>query len=494
MGKRNYKQGIQREQGYLLPPSVEEYVQEDNPVRAIESYVESLDVEKMKFANTQGELTPGQPAYPPRSLLKVYLYGYLHRIRSSRRLEAECVRNLEMIWLLQGLKPSYKTIADFRKNNLKALKQVNQDFVQLCKELDLFGAELVGIDGSFFRGNVSREHIFTSEQVKQSLERIENSISRYLEELNQMDQAEEQPAETKPDLLAKLAQLRERQARRKEQMQQLQTSSDTQIAEVDEDARLLRKRGQCVAGYNVQTAVDDKHKLIVVGEVTQDGNDSQQAFPMGMAAKQIFGVETLETVQDQGYFNGQQIQDCLKNGITPYMPEPARKDEKAQPDRILRRDFVYDPQTDRYTCPNGKQLAYKYEIHDDGRCYRAYQSLPKECADCPLKARCLSDKGKYRTVTRGEYEAVYAAHRERMEHKGADMMRKRAELCEHPFGTLKLWCGWTHFLLRGLEKVRAEWNLMMLSYNFKRVLSIFGQAAFRVYCATRKLQNHPASA
>lgn len=485
MRKRQYKQGISREQGYLLPPSVEEYVLADNPVRAIDSYVESLEMEKLKFRYAEGPLTVGQPAYAPRSLLKLYLYGYLHRIRSSRQLEAECGRNLEVIWLLQGLKPSYKTIADFRKDNLKALKQVNQDFVQLCKELDLFGAELVGIDGSFFRGNVSREHIFTAEQLKRSLERIEVSISGYLEELNQVDQVEAQATEKTVDLQGKLAQLRERQAKRKEQAQQLQASGATQIAEVDEDARLLRKGGQCVAGYNVQTAVDAKHKLIVAGAVIQDGNDSQQAAVMGLAAKQALGVETLETVQDQGYFNGQQIQDCLENGITPYMPEPARKDEKAQPDRILRRDFQYDPITDRYTCPNGQHLSYKYEINDDGRIYRAYQSAPKACADCALKVKCLSSKGRYRTVTRGAYEDVYTAHRQRMETKGAEMMRKRSELCEHPFGTLKRWCGWTHFLLRGLEKVRGEWHLLMFAYNFKRVLSICGMAAFRAYCSTR---------
>jgi transposase len=489
MSKRHYKQGIHREQGFLLPPSIEEYVRADNPVRAIDSYVESLDIEKMGFVNATGELTPGQPAYPPRSLLKLYLYGYLHRIRSSRQLEAECGRNLEVLWLLQGLKPSYKTIADFRKDNLQALKQVNQDFVQLCKELDLFGAELVGIDGSFFRGNVSWSHIFTAERLKESLERIEASINHYLDELNQVDQEEEQHPGQVEDLQAKLTQLRERQAKRKAQAQQLQQSGETQIAEVDEDARLLRKRGQRVAGYNVQTAVDSKHRLIAAGEVTQDGNDSQQAAPMGMAAKQALGVETLETVQDTSYFNGEQIQTCLDNGITPYMPEPAKTNEKAQPERLLRRDFVYDPHTNSYTCPNGKCLPYKDDLTAKGQLYHVYQSWPKECADCPCKDKCLPVKTKHRTITRGEQEPIFEAHRERMEKRGNALMRKRAGLCEHPFGTFKLWCGWTHFLLRGLEKVRAEWSLMMLCYNFKRVLSILDLAAFRAYCATRKQQS-----
>ncbi len=494
MAKRHYKQGLQREQGFLLPPSLDEYIAADNPVRAIDSYVESLDMAKLKFENAAGEVTPGQPAYPPRGLLKLYLYGYLHRIRSSRRLAAECERNLEVIWLLGGLKPGYKTIADFRKDNLKALKQVNQDFVQLCKELELFGAELVGIDGSYFRGNVAKGSIFTADRLQRSLEHIEKDITEYLEALNQMDNAEEQQPNQTGELQEKLKQLRERQAKRTEQLKQLQESDQTQIAEVDEDARLLRKAGQSVAGYNVQIAVDDQHKLIVVGEVTQDGNDSQQAAPMGMAAKQVLGVETLETVQDQGYFNGPQIKDCLDNGITPYMPEPDKQGEKKQQGRFPRRDFQYDPWKNGYTCPNGKILSYRSNMKKEGRLIFAYRASAQDCATCPLKDKCLSPKTDVRTVTRWEHEEVLEAHRERMDKEGAEKMAKRKALCEHPFGTLKVWCGWTHFLLRGLDKVRAEWSLMMLCYNFKRVLSIFGLAAFRAYCFTRRLQNQAVSA
>lgn len=493
MGKRHYKQGIQREQGFLLPPSIDEYVAADHPVRAIDSYVESLDMAQLKFEHAEGDRKAGQPAFAPRSLLKLYLYGYLHRLRSSRRLAAECERNLEVIWLLGGLQPSYKTIADFRKDNLKALKQVNQDFVQLCKELELFGAELVGIDGSYFRGNVAKDSIFTKERLQRSLDHLEQDIAAYLEALNQGDQEEErQPSQT-GELQEKLKQLRERQAKRTEQLQQLQASDQTQIAELDEDARLLRKGGQSVAGYNVQIAVDDKHKLIVVGEVTQDGNDSQQAAPMGIAAKEVLGVETLETVQDHGYFNGQQIKDCLENGIIPYIPEPDRQSEKDMQGRFPRRDFAYDPAKDGYTCPNGKSLPHKGSYQRDGRLVFSYIAAPQDCAACPLKGKCLTAKSDARTVTRWEHEAIVEAHRERMAKEGGEKMRKRKALCEHPFGTLKVWCGWTHFLLRGLDKVRAEWSLMMLCYNFKRVLSIFGLAAFRAYCFTRKLQNQAAS-
>jgi transposase len=493
MSKRHYKQGINRDQGYLLPPSMEEYVQEDNPVRAIDSYVESLEIEKLKFENAEGEVKAGQPAYLPGSLLKLYLYGYLHRIRSSRQLEAECVRNLEVLWLLQGLKPSYKTIADFRKNNLKALKQVNQDFVQLCKELDLFGAELVGIDGSFFRGNVAKGSIFTAERLKQSLKGIEQDISGYLEELNQVDREEGQPTGPEVALKAKLEQLQQRQAKRKGQLQQLQESGETQIAEVDKDARLLVKNGQVVAGYNVQIAVDEKHKLIVVGEVTRDSDDTQQAAPMGIATKQVLGVETLESVEDRGYFNGPQIKACLENGITPYIAEPDRQSEKNLQGRFPRRDFQYNPISNCYTCPGGKSLPHKRDVQKDSKVIWFYQSLSQDCAACALKDKCLSPKTGFRTVTRWEHEDIVEEHRQRMAETGAEKMRKRMGLCEHPFGTLKLWCGWTHFLLRGLEKVRAEWSLLMACYNFKRVLSIFGLAAFRAYCATRKLQSQVVS-
>lgn len=494
MRHRQYKQGTKRQQGFLLPPSIEEYVSEENPVRAIDSYVESLDLPAMGFGNTSDALTPGQPAYDPKGLLKLYLYGYLHRVRSSRRLEAECQHNLEVIWLLQGLRPGYKTIADFRKDNLKALKEVNQDFVQLCKELELFGAELVGIDGSYFRGNVAKDSIYTADRLQRSLEHREKDINEYLEVLKQMDHAEEQQPSQTGELQEKLKQLRERQAKRTEQLKQLQESDQTQIAEVDEDARLLRKAGQSVAGYNVQIAVDDKHKLIVVGEVTQDGNDSQQAAPMGLAAKQVLGVETLETVQDQGYFNGPQIKACLENGITPYIPEPDKQSEKKQQGRFPRRDFQYDPVKNCYTCPNGKPLSYRSDIKKEGRLIFAYRASSQDCATCPLKDQCLTAKTEVRTVTRWEHEAVLEAHRERMDKEGAEKMAKRKALCEHPFGTLKVWCGWTHFLLRGLDKVRAEWSLMMLCYNFKRVLSIFGQAAFQAYCLTRRLQNQGTSA
>ena len=491
MSERQYKQGINRQQTFLLPPSIEEYVDEDNPVRAIDSYVESLNLKQFGFENAFGELTPGQPAYSPRALLKLYLYGYLHRIRSSRRLEAECLRNLEVIWLVEGLRPGYKTIADFRKNNLKALKKVNQDFVQLCKELDLFGAELVGIDGSFFRGNVAKGSIYTIPRLKRSLERVEQDIAKYLKEMEQADQQEEQAKPHDRELVKKLAQLQERQQKRIQQLKQIEESGATQIAEVDEDARLLTKGGGTVAGYNIQTVVDDKYKLIVTGEVTQDGNDEQQLAPMSQAAKSVLGVDHLEATADEGYFNAQQIKTCEENGITPFVPEPDKTSQARLQGRFERSDFRYDPRTNGYICPAGKALTYSTSQNKRGKTLWIYRSSVPECAACPLKTRCLPAKSPYRAISRWEHEPVIEAHRARMTTQGAEKMHQRSELCEHPFGTLKLWCGWTHFLMRGLEKVRTELSLLILGYNFTRVLHIIGLSAFRSYCLTRRL-NQPA--
>jgi len=493
MSERQYKQGINRQQEFLLPPNIEEYVGEDNTVRAIDSYVESLDLKQMGFEKVDGGLTPGQPAFPPQALLKLYLYGYLHRIRSSRRLEAECLRNLEVIWLLEGLRPGYKTIADFRKNNLKALKKVNQDFVQLCKELDLFGAELVGIDGSFFRGNVAKGSIYTAEGLKRSLKRVEQDITKYLKEMEQADQQDGQAKPHDPELAKKLAQLQARQQKRTQQLKQLEESGATQIAEVDEDARLLHKGSQTVAGYNVQAVVDDKNKLLVTCEATQDSNDEQQLAPMSLAAKEVLGVEKLEATVDKGYFNASQIKTCIENGITPYVPEPERSGPARNQGRFERTAFWYDPQANCYYCPTGKTLAYCTTQNKQGKIIWHYHSSVHDCAACPLKTQCLPAKNPYRTIARWEHEAVIETHHARMDDQGAEMMRLRAGLCEHPFGTLKLWCGWTHFLMRGLEKVKAELSLLMMSYNFKRVLNIVGLVTFRAYCMTRRFNQREMS-
>lgn len=491
MSKRRYKEGINRQQAFLLPSRIEEYVSEDNPVRALDVYVDSLDLEGLGFKNTAGELTPGQPAYPPNAMLKLYLYGYLHGVRSSRKLARECCCNLEVIWLVQGLRPGYKSIADFRKDNLVPVKAVNRDFVQLCKELDLFGRELVSIDGSFFRGNVGKKNIYTQERLLKTLARIDKHIAEYLEMLEETDVAESQQgaeaSEPQASLQAKLDQLRERQCKHQARLQQMQENGEKQLAEVDEDARLLHKNGQTIAGYNVEAAVDAKHKLLVVTQATQDGNDEQQLEPMAKEAKAVLQSEHLAATADAGFFNAQQIKNCVEAGITLYVPEPQKTNRANLQGRFVREDFSYHPESNCYTCPAGKELKYKttHTRKDNQKVYHHYVSQASVCSQCQLKKQCLPAKTPYRRVTRWEHEDVIDAHRQRMAEKGREMMHKRACLSEHPFGTLKLWCGWTHFLLRGLNKVRAELSLMMLSYNFKRVLNILGLETFRAYCLQR---------
>jgi len=485
MTKRKYKEGLDRKQEMLLPSRVEEYVTDDNPIRAIDAYVDSLDLAALGFLHTAGGLTPGQPAYPPGALLKLYLYGYLHCIRSSRRLEKETQRNLEVIWLMRGLRPSYKTIADFRKHSLRALKEVNKDFVQLCKELQLYGNELVGIDGSHFRGSVNKTNIYTEKRLTKALSHLEKQIEAYLEELERADTEEVEIEADDRSLEEKLKVLQERQRKHQERLEKLTESNETQLAEVDEDARLLRKSGQTVAGYNVQVAVEAKHNLLVACEVTNEGNDEKQLEPMAKEAQEVLGVESLEVVADAGYFNVVQIMACEEAGITPYVPEPNKTNQARLQGRFAREDFHYQVELDSYECPASQQLTHNSTFERNGKLMFTYASKASVCARCSLKTQCLPPKTPYRQVSRWEHEHIVEAHRVRMAEKGSDVMQQRAALVEHPFGTLKQWCGSTHFLLRGMEKVAAEMDLLMLCYNFKRVLSILGVDALRVYCLER---------
>lgn len=494
MSDRRYKSGPSREQGYLLPPHIEDYVSETNPVRAIDAYVDGLDLAGLGFKNAHGGVQKGQPAYSPSDLLKLYLYGYLNRVQSSRRLESEAHRNLEVIWLLKGLRPSYKTIADFRKTNLSALKSVNRDFVMLCKELDLYGGELVGIDGSFFTGNASRGSVSTASKLRKQQEKIEADIARYLDELDHLDAREpEESGGEDGELQEKLSRLRERQKRCKDKLNALEDSDATQLSETDPDARLLTKSGQSTVGYNVQCAVDAKHKLLISCDVITDRNDLGQLHPMAQKAKKILGVETLLVVADSGYYNQIHLKACEDDGITPYVGIPDRSGPIRKAGRFARDAFHYDMERDAYRCPAGEYLTRRSQHCKGDKVMIKYALAARTCRACALRNRCLPPQTPYRQIHRYEHEEVVVAHRARMAATGRGYMKIRAALVEHPFGTLKSWCGRMHFLLRGLAKVRAEMSLLMLSYNFKRVLNILGIEAFRAYCARRKASNRGRS-
>jgi hypothetical protein len=416
------------------------------------------------------------------------------RIRSSRMLERETHRNLELIWLVAGLRPSHATIADFRKHNAKALKAANRDFVMLCKELDLYGGELAAIDGSFFRGNVAKENIYTESRLKKLLARIEKDIEHYHQGLEAADKAGDGGADQGGALAEKLATLKERQARHQARLATLKERGETQYAEVDQDARLLTKNGQRVAGYNVQLAVDAKHKLLVHCEVTSDGNDTGQLAPMAQAAKATLGVETLDVAADAGYYNQVHLKACLDNGITPYVPAPRHSSDQEDKGRLPRSRFVFEADSNRYRCPQGQYLVFVRRLDQDGKSTLNFRSDRRVCADCPLRERCLPKKTPYREIYRWVHEALAEAHDRRMAQEGAAYMKRRAGMAEHPFGILKRWCGWDHFLVRGKTKVSGEMNLLMLCYNFKRVLSLIGLDKFRDCLAQRARRSSQAPA
>lgn len=497
MTNRPFKTGESREQPSLLPPRIEDYVGPDNPVRAIESYVCALDLAKLGFRHadrTADEM--GQPPYDPADLLKLYLYGYINQVRSSRRLEREASRNLELIWLLKNLKPGYRTIANFRKENWEALKAVNRSFVLLVRELGLVGGSVVAIDGSFFHGDASKASIFTRKRLAEQITKLDLEIEAYGKSLEDND-AVEAKDQTKNqtrgrtdgpgnggggdggNIGAKVAALMAQRSRAQADLARLEASGETQLSLTDPDARHLVKSGQGVAGYNVQVAVDDKHKLIIASEVVNDSSDVGQLHAMAKAAKEALDAEALQALADEGYYSSTELKACEDDGIKAYVPVPKGNRQIEKKGRFSLKDFSYDPAADAYRCPAGEPLRPmegRWE-NTSGRTEIRYASSAKTCKACPLKARCLSPTASRRTIGRWEHEDVLERHRARMR-DASELMRRRSGIVEHPFGTLKCRAGYRHFLVRGLDKVRGEWSLMALCYNFTRVLNILGFEAF----------------
>ncbi|WKJ90261.1 IS1182 family transposase [Methylomonas montana] len=489
MANRNYKVGQNRSQSSLLPPSVDEYVSENNPVRAIDAYVVTLDLVNLEIQKSHSGLTAGQPAYHPSLLIKLYLYGYMNGIRSSRKLEREAARNLEVIWLVDSLRPSYKTIANFRKDNGVALKAINKDFILLCKQLNLFAGDEVAVDGSFFKADACKDSIYTAKKLEQQLAELDKKIEAYQQQLAEQDATDDKAGlgslVDEQSLADKIARIKAKQAEKKALQNQLNASPDRQISTVDPDARLLTKRGQTTAGYNVQIAVDSQHKLLVAVEVTQDGNDTQQLMPMLEKAQAVLQSEHLTGLADSGYYSGEQIKQAREQGIEIYVPIPQRRGPTVEEGRLTRDQFIYDAENDCYHCPQGERLArYGKPREQSNRNVWNYKSKRSACNHCSLRSQCLGGKAFYKKLERWEHEAIVDQHREHMK-AARGIMKKRGSLVEHPFGTLKHRAGMHHFLMRGLEKCRGEFSLMALCYNFTRVLNILGVAAFRDYCAQR---------
>jgi transposase len=455
----------------LLPGSLDDWVGKDNPVRVIDAFVDGLDLKQLGF-DTVEPLDIGRPGYHPSIHLKLYIYGYLYRVQSSRRLERECHRNLEVMWLLGRLAPDHKTIADFRKDNGAAIKKACGQFVELCRSLGLLSKGSVAIDGSKFKAVNNRDKNFTEAKVEKRRTQLEESVARYLAQLDTADRQE--PSETielkKTHLKEKLEKLKSEMQKLEAIEQQVLASPDKQISLTDPDSRSMATsgRGSGVVGYNVQIAVDTEHHLIVHHEVTNVGTDRGQLASTATAAKEALGVDKLEAVADRGYFNGEEIKACDDAGITVTLPKPMTSSAKSA-GRFGKQDFVYKPQEDVYVCPAGEKLTYRFTAEEHGQKLRRYWT--DACHTCPIKAQCTT--GRERRITRWEHEEVVEAVQERLD-KNPDAMRTRRETVEHPFGTLKMRMGATHFLCTTLPKVATEMALCVLTYNLTRVLNIVG--------------------
>lgn len=465
---RRFVQGEDRTQGTLLPELLDDYVTENNAVRVIDVFVDQLDLGKLGFAGVEPEAT-GRPSYHPSTLLKIYIYGYLNRIQSTRRLELETQRNVEVMWLTSRLMPDFKTIANFRKDNGKAIRSVCRQFVDLCRQLDLFSQAIVAIDGSKFKAVNNRDKNFTSAKMERRMQQIEDSINRYLAALDTADR--EEPAAA----LAKTVQLNEKIAALKEKMQQLKelevqmnAAPDKQISLTDPDARSMKTRGTGIVGYNVQTAVDTEHHLIVAHEVTNVGSDRSQLSTMAKQARSAMGTKEITAMADRGYFKGEEILACHEAGITALVPKPLTSNNKA--DGLFdKKDFIYLADKDEYRCPAGQQLIHRYTSIEQGKTLHTYWS--SVCQVCTLKEQCTTSK--QRRVKRWEHEAVLDAMQERLDN-APDTMLMRKQTVEHPFGTLKAWMGATHFLTKTLDHVSTEMSLHVLAYNMKRMMKIVG--------------------
>jgi len=468
---KRFVEGEDRRQAYLLPESLDEYVSEDNPVRVVEVFIDELDLGALGFAGVEPAAT-GRPAYHPSTMLKLYLYGYLNRLPSSRRLEREAGRNIELMWLTGRLAPDFKTIANFRRDNGPAIRAVCAQFVVLCRRLRLFTKAIVAIDGSKFKAVNNRDKNFTVAKVAKRLQQVDASIARYLAALDRADCEESDVAEARTGRIQdKIAGLRRQMQALKAMEAQVQTAPDKQVSLTDPDARSMATsgRGTGMVGYNVQTAVDAEHHLIVAHEVTNVGHDRTQLAPMGLKAKAATGCEQLTALADRGYFNGEQVLDCEGTGVLPCVPKTDTS-SAAKRGFFTRQDFIYDAQNDRYTCPAGQKLTRSRRRPNRKDDLDEYRHLTA-CFTCPLKPRCTPDKLK--RFRRWEHEGVLDKMQARLDQM-PDAMLVRRQTVEHPFGTLKSWMGSAHFLTKTLEKVRTEMSLHVLAYNLKRMIQILG--------------------
>jgi transposase len=464
---KGFIEGEARTQAKLFPERLDDYIAEDNPIKVVDIFIDGINLSALGF--TTEPCATGRPGYHPATMLKLYIYGYLNRIQSSRRLEREASRNIELMWLLGRLSPDFKTIADFRKNNTNAIRSVCSEFIMVCRKLDLFSDAFVAIDGSKFKAVNNRDRNFTVAKLKRRLEDIDKSIEQYLKQMASADRQDVLDAKDKTERLEnKITKLKEEIVRLNGIEVQLLATPDKQISLTDPDARSMKTRGAGIVGYNVQTAVDVENHLIVAHEVTNIGNDRAQLKNMATKAKEAIATDELTVVADRGYYSGEEIKSCEEAGVKTYLPKCQTSGNQAK-GLFGKRDFIYQPNLDEYKCPAGEQAIYRFSNQEKGKTIRRYWS--SACTSCSIKSQCTA--GKYRRISRWEHEAILDVVEARIERE-PERMKARRNTVEHPYGTIKCWMGYTHFQMKTLERVSTEMSLHVLAYNLKRVINIIG--------------------
>ncbi|HKT26559.1 IS1182 family transposase [Dyella sp.] len=470
---KRFVDSVDRSQAVLFPERLDDYIDEDNPVRVIDVFVNELDLGNVGFDGVTPAPT-GRPGYHPNILLKIYIYGYLNRIPSSRRLERETQRNIELIWLAGRCSPDFKTLADFRKDNGAAIRRVCGQFVLLCRRMQLFTDAVAAVDGSKFKAVNSRDRNLSEAKLKARIQQLESSVARYLDELDRADREPGQLPEARvAHLQRKIATVREHMAHLKSLGDAMRRTPDQQLSMTDPDARSMAThgRGSGVVGYNVQMAVEAANHLIVAHEVTNEGHDRHRLASTAGAAKTAMACDELTVIADRGYYKGEEILACEQNGITPLVPKTQTSSSMAA-GRFDKRDFRYDANRDSYRCPANEEAPRRMTTIEDGSMVHVY--WPSTCPACPLRSACTT--ARYRRIRRWEHEAVLDTMQRRLDHH-PEAMRVRRQTVEHVFGTLKAWMGSTHFLMRTLPKVATEMSLYVLAYNMKRVIKIVGTKA-----------------
>ena len=481
-----YVEGVDRKQVILLPDVLDDYVDENNPVRFIDAFVDRLDLVKLGFKHAEPKET-GRPPYHPADMLKLYVYGYLNQIRSSRKLERECSRNLELMWLMGRLTPDFKTISNFRKDNVDCVKKVFKEFVYFLQDLDLFGAELVGIDGSKFKAVNATNRNFNVKNLAFRIRRIEEKIERYVKELEEGDRIEEEReageesallAKRREYLKEKLERLRNQTEDLKDASEKLKESGQEQISLTDQDSRLMKNNGKFEVCYNVQASVDEKNKLIVDYDATNEGEDRNQLSKMAKGTKETLRVDELKVTADRGFSNSLETKACVDEGITPYVPEQkagGRYRHTGVPEPAFHKDkFVYSAESDTYMCPAGNEMRFcKMDSDAAGRLMRVYRT--DACNGCQFRSICTNNR-LGRLIRRWEHEQIIDEMRERLKREPMKIAIRK-ELSEHPFGTMKIAFNQGYLLLKGLRKVTGEVGFTMLAYNMRRAINILGSKA-----------------